>query len=209
MDFHFRCLSKFVVIRREITCVKICVHMSPNENCRFCGCSFKVKYGSYLSSENLFRASKRSDAYGVILSDVCAGIGIELIQNNEQLSDRCCNPRARRVRNLGQLHAFILKNANDQCKNPEKPKSANKRQLDTPNRSSPAWGRNKAARMCKPPTPKSRKCLNMSENIDPASSKRNIPKDLLLLSQFLGPRQPGRQRCFSEGKRQPCNSVSS
>lgn len=140
---------------------------------------------------------------------MCAGIGIELIQNNEQLSDRCCNPCARKVRNFGQLHAFILKNANDQCNNPEKPKGANKRQLDTPNKSSPAWRRNKAARMCKPPTPKSRKCLNMSENIDPASSKRNLPKDLLLLSQLLRPRQPGRQRYFSEGKRQPCNGVSS
>lgn len=116
---------------------------------------------------------------------MCAGIGIELIQNNEQLSDRCCNPCARKVRDLGQLHAFILNNANGQCKNPEKPKSANKRQLDTPNKSRPAWRKNKAARMCKPPTPKSRKCLNMSENIDPASSKKNIPRKDDYLEIFL------------------------
>lgn len=79
VEFHFRCKHKHMKTSRLSKFVKnLIVDMSPNENCRFCGCSFKVKYGSYISSENLFRASKRSDAYGVILSDVCARIGIKL-----------------------------------------------------------------------------------------------------------------------------------
>lgn len=118
------------------------------------------------------------NAYGVILSDVCARTGIKLIQNNEQLSERCCNPCARKVRNLGQLHAFILKNTNGQCKTPEKPKSGKKQQLNTPNKSSLAWSKKKAACIHSPKlrTPKSRKSLNMSENLDPASSKTNKPR---------------------------------
>lgn len=62
VEFHFCCKHTHVKTSRLSKLVKNwIVDMLLNENCRFCGCSLKVKYGSYISSENLFRAVKRSE----------------------------------------------------------------------------------------------------------------------------------------------------
>ena len=148
----------------------------PNENCRFCHCSFKVKYGHYLSSENLFKSSKRSDSFGTVLADVCKEIGLHLVHNNSEYSDRCCNLCARKVRNLGQLYAFITKHANQEPKTPEK---TSKRQLSPSDTCSPAWRKTKSSRVSSPKTKTSRGSLDLSnaENINPSSKKDVQKKD--------------------------------
>ena len=41
--------------------------MNPNEQCRLCNCSFKVKFGSSnISTENLLNPFKRKDCKGEI-----------------------------------------------------------------------------------------------------------------------------------------------
>ena len=59
---------------------------TPSERCRICRRSFKVKFGAasqpgksgYISSENLFKPSKRKDALGEILADTCRAVGFEV-----------------------------------------------------------------------------------------------------------------------------------
>ena len=80
---------------------------TPSERCRICRCSFKVKFGTasqpgkpgYISSENLFKPSKRKDARGEILADICRAVGFEVVEDN---------PCARKIRNLGTLYALFI-----------------------------------------------------------------------------------------------------
>ena len=86
---------------------------SPNDNCRLCNISFKVKFGnvagkqSHSLSENLFKPSKHKDCFSVVLVNICRQVGLELIQDSQVFSDRVCNLCGRKIRNLGQLNRFV------------------------------------------------------------------------------------------------------
>ena len=95
--------------------------MNPNEQCRLCNCSFKVKFGnSNISTENLLNPSKRKDCKGEILAQNLQRVGFEVVKC-EKHSSRVCNPCARKIRDLGSQYST----------------SANKRLLDTPEGKSP------------------------------------------------------------------------
>ena len=67
------------------TCQLCSAEMSetnPNDNCRLCKVSFKVKFGnlgkqSHSSPENLFKPSKRQDCFGVRLSEIGSQVGLK------------------------------------------------------------------------------------------------------------------------------------
>ena len=66
---------------------------------------FQVKFGAasqpdksgYISSENLFKPSKRKDALGEILADTCRAVGFEVLEDNELFSDHVCSPCAHEI----------------------------------------------------------------------------------------------------------------
>ena len=70
----------------------------PNDSCRICRTSFKVKFGNipgkqvYSSSENLFKPSQRKDSPGVVLAEVCSRVGLVVLHDPVIYSDRVCNP---------------------------------------------------------------------------------------------------------------------
>ena len=88
---------------------------TPSDRCRICRCNFRVKFGNisqpgksrFISSENLFKESKRSGYIGTILADICRAVGVEVVENSQLYSDRVCNPCARKIRNLGTLFELI------------------------------------------------------------------------------------------------------
>jgi len=122
---------------------------TPSERCRICRCSFKVKFGTasqpgkpgYISSENLFKPSKRKDTRGEILADSCRAVGVEVVEDNELFSDRVCSPWARKIMNLGTLYQLVLSSMGSEAaafKTPPKQRiNASKRLLETPPGSSP------------------------------------------------------------------------
>ena len=85
----------------------------PNDSCRICRTSFKVKFGNipgkqvYSSSENLFKPSQRKDSPGVVLAEVCSRVGLVFLHDPVIYSDRVCNPCGRKIRSLGQLFEFV------------------------------------------------------------------------------------------------------
>ena len=105
-------------------------------------CNFKVKFGTvskpgYISSENLFKPSKRKDSYGKILADTCRAVGVE-VKNTKLFSERVCNPC--KIRNLGALYELVQNSIGGQaaCKTPPKQNiNVSKRLLETPPGSSP------------------------------------------------------------------------
>ena len=122
---------------------------TPSDHCRICCCSFKVKFRTasqpgkpgYISSENLFKPSKRKDMQGEILTDTCRAAEVEVVEDNELFTDRVCNPCARKIRNLGTLYTLIQSSIGSEAaayKTPPKQRiNASKRLLETPPGSSP------------------------------------------------------------------------
>ena len=88
---------------------------TPSDRCRVCRCNFKVKFGtaskpeksSYISSENLFKPSKRREFYGKLLTDTCREVGLEVVENSALFSDRVSNPCSWKIQNLGTLLKLI------------------------------------------------------------------------------------------------------
>ena len=79
------------------------------DNCRLCGCSFKVKFGSqarHIGTENLFQPSKQKGSFGVILAKLCESVGLP-VKYCEDKSDRVCSSCGRKIRNLHQLFSFV------------------------------------------------------------------------------------------------------
>ena len=74
-------------------------------NCRLGKISLKVKFESNLGkqghpcSENLFRPSKRKECFGVLLAEIYKEVGLLLVQDSMQYSDRVCNPFGWKIRN--------------------------------------------------------------------------------------------------------------
>ena len=67
--------------------------MNPNEQCRLCNCSFKVKFGNgNISTENLFNPSKRKGCKGKILAQNLQRAGFEVLKCDKH-SSRVCNIR--------------------------------------------------------------------------------------------------------------------
>ena len=59
-----------------------------------------------MSTENLFKASNREGSFGDVLALTCQNIGLTLV-NSPSLSERVCNPCARKIRNLRRLYNEI------------------------------------------------------------------------------------------------------
>ena len=85
---------------------------SVNDNCRLCCCPLKIKYGelkknSYISTQNLFKVSKREGCIlGLTLAELCSHIGLE-IEKSDTFSDRVCHACGRKIRNAFDFHTFI------------------------------------------------------------------------------------------------------
>ena len=164
---------------------------TPSDQCRVCRCNFKVKFGTaasqpsktdYISSENLFKASKRKDTYGQILADICRAVGIEVVQHS-LVSDRVCNPCARKIRNLGTLYKLIQSSMGAECKTQEQTTRPSKRLLDTPPGSSPC---RKNVRVNSPASQKpSRKSLHFPTTTDEAQQIKDSIDSKLNVDDLL------------------------
>lgn len=125
----------------------------PNDSCRICKSSFKVKFGNipgkqvYFSSENLFRPSQRKDSLGVVLAEVCSRVGLVLLHDPATYSDRVCNPCGRKIRSLGQLFEFVKVDTTPTVNSVSK---STKRTLATPEKASPSWRKSKLGRVNSP-----------------------------------------------------------
>ena len=88
---------------------------SVNDNCRLCCCPLKIKYGefkknSYISTQNLFKVSKREGCKeGLTLAELCSHIGLE-IEKSDTFSDRVCHACGRKIRNAFDFYTFIASN---------------------------------------------------------------------------------------------------
>ena len=85
----------------------------PSDSCRICKFSFKVKFGNisgkqfYSSSQNLFKPSQCKDSFGIVLADVCKQVGLVLLEDPQEYSDRVCNSCARKILTLGNLFEIV------------------------------------------------------------------------------------------------------
>ena len=85
----------------------------PSDSCRICKFSFRVKFGNvsgkqfYSSSQNLFKPSQRKDSFGIVLADVCKQVGLVLLEDPQEYSDRVCNSCARKILTLGNLFQIV------------------------------------------------------------------------------------------------------
>ena len=116
-----------------------------------------------------------------MLAEICK-VGLPLVQDSRQYSDRVCNLCGRKIRNLGQLYQLIRPAITSTESTPVK---RSKRTLDTPDKASPAWRKSKTVRVNSPAAKspsiesstsakgKSRKSLSFTENHMPSTvSKR-------------------------------------
>ena len=89
--------------------------LSVNDNCTLCCCPLKIKYGelkrnSYISTQNLFKVSKREGCIqGLTLAELCSHIGLE-IEKSDTFFDRVCHACGRKIRNAFDFHTFIASN---------------------------------------------------------------------------------------------------
>ena len=82
---------------------------SPNDYCRCCKISLKVRYGDTwksCSSENLFLPSGKKGLEGTVLSGALQSIGLDA-ERNPSLSDRVCKPCATKIRKTSESFRFI------------------------------------------------------------------------------------------------------
>ena len=83
----------------------------------------------------------------ISLAKICKEVGLPLVQDSRQYSDRVCNPSGRKIRNLGQL--YQLSRAAITSTEGTPVKSSN-RTLDMPDKASPAWRKSKTVRVNSP-----------------------------------------------------------
>ena len=124
----------------------------PSDSCRICKFSFRVKFGNvsgkqfYSSSPNLFKPSHRKDSFGIVLVDVCKQVGLVLLEDPQEYSDRVCNSCARKILTLGNLFE-IIKTATFPTISGI---SGTKHSLATPEKASPSWRKAKQVRVNSP-----------------------------------------------------------
>ena len=125
--------------------VKVMSETHPSDSYRICKFSFRVKFGNvsgkqfYSSSQNLFKPSQRKDSFGIVLADVCKQVGLVLLEDPQEYSDRVCNSCARKIQTLGNLFEIV--------KTATLPTiSGNKRSLATPEKVSPSWRKEKRSK---------------------------------------------------------------
>ena len=98
----------------------------PNDSCRICKSSFKVKFGNirgkqvYSSSENLFKPSQRKDSPGVVLAEVCSCVRLVFLHDPVIYSDCVCNPCGQKIHSLGQLFEFVKARYIQKCMQQQK-----------------------------------------------------------------------------------------
>ena len=121
----------------------------PSDSCRICKFSFRVKFGNvsgkqfYSSSQNLFKPSQRKDSFGIVPADVCKQVGLVLLEDPQEYSDRVCNSCARKIQTLGNLFEIV--------KTATLPTiSGTKRSLATAEKASPLWRKAKQVRVNSP-----------------------------------------------------------
>ena len=78
-----RCLLDGGEGRYAEKAVKGRIDRNGKDNCRLCCCLLKIKFGefkktSYISSQNLFKVSKRDGFQDGTLSEICSKIGLEI-----------------------------------------------------------------------------------------------------------------------------------
>ena len=129
--------------RRDVSCRRLKTSKHQVIGVGFCRCNFRVKFGNisqpgqsrFISSENLFKESKRGGYIGAILADICRAVGVEVVKNSQLYSDRVCNPCARKIRNLGTLFELIRNTIGSQSAVTQTPpklaENLSKRLLDT------------------------------------------------------------------------------
>ena len=158
----------------------------PNDGCRICKSSFKLKFGSltgkqfYFSSQNLFKLSQRKDSFGIVLADVCRQVGLVLSQDPEVFSDRVCNPYGRKIVSLGHLFKLVKVATFPTIRGT--PIKGTKHTLATPEKASPSWRKAKLVRVNSPevktpsqmrPDKKSRKSLAFTGESRPSSENED------------------------------------
>ena len=90
------------------------ISKAANDCCRLCSCKLKLQFGdfpkaSYISTENLFKPSKREECrLDETLAELSSQIGLQ-ISNSPDLSDRVCKSCGRKIRTAFQLYTFIKK----------------------------------------------------------------------------------------------------
>jgi len=72
-----------------------------------------------MSTENLFKPSKRKDCRDVVLANILESVRIPL-DRSETHSHRVCNPCGRKICNLGNLYALIQKETKKTEENPSR-----------------------------------------------------------------------------------------
>jgi len=88
---------------------------SVNDNCRLWCCLLKIKHrelkkNSYISTQRLFKVSKREGCIQVLtLAELCSHIGLE-IEKSDPFSDRVCHACGRKIRNAFELYTFMASN---------------------------------------------------------------------------------------------------
>ena len=119
-------------------CVKVKSETHPSDSCRICKFSFKVKFGNvsgkqfYSSSQNLFKPSQRKDSFGIVLADICKQVGLVLLEDPQEYSDRVCNSCAQKILTLGNLFEIAKTTTLPTV-------SGTKRSLATSEKASPSW----------------------------------------------------------------------
>ena len=90
------------------------ISKAANDCCRLCSCKLKLQFGdfqkaSYISTENLFKPSKREECrLDETLAELSSQIGLH-ISNSPDLSDRVCKSCGRKIRTAFQLYTRFLK----------------------------------------------------------------------------------------------------
>ena len=130
--------------------------MNPNEQCRLCNCSSKVKFGNSNISTEIFLIRPKGRAARVKFSlKTFRELDLRYtVVKCDKHSSRVCNPCARKIRNLGSLYSFVQESLQGKISEftaatPPKSTSANKRLLDTPEGKSPI---RKSVRVLSPAT---------------------------------------------------------
>ncbi len=104
-----------------------------DDYCRICNVDFKIQFGNSTgSTENLFKESGRKESKGLVLATACQFLGLH-VPKNDHLSDRVCQPCARKIKNAKDNLEFLRSNLESRPQEPvfAEASQRSKRQLPT------------------------------------------------------------------------------